>query len=353
MKHFKESKDKVGHYSQLGGIELSTLASGNAAGTKVAWINTGTGLQFQVILDRGMDIGRAFFNQYALSWISHNGPVHPSGNADEAANWLKYFSSGLVTTCGIDHIGPPEDTNGNALGLHGRYSNLKAELVSIKQPSLIDEDYTYALSGRIIYSKVFGPHYEILRTIKGKLGEPFFYIEDNITNLGNEKAPFMQLYHMNFGYPLLDDQTLIYWEGSTIEKHSQLFGIRDNHIQNVGPTVEHNGNREGVIFIDPKTGSKESSCGIVNPKLNFGLKVIFNTDQLPYLTLWQHLGVREYVSALEPCTNHPIGQSRARAEDELKYILPGESLNHQMKLEIIQEKEEIDVLIKKIQQSEK
>jgi hypothetical protein len=42
-------KDKISNPAQLGGIETSVLDNGTARGTRIAWINTGSGLRYKVI----------------------------------------------------------------------------------------------------------------------------------------------------------------------------------------------------------------------------------------------------------------------------------------------------------------
>jgi len=59
--------NKVSHVTQVGGIETSILDNGRGKGTRIAWINTGAGLRFKVVIDRGMDIADASFNQFNLS----------------------------------------------------------------------------------------------------------------------------------------------------------------------------------------------------------------------------------------------------------------------------------------------
>ena len=45
--------------AQLGGIETSVLDNGPGRGVRVAWVNTGGGLRYKVVIDRGLDIADA------------------------------------------------------------------------------------------------------------------------------------------------------------------------------------------------------------------------------------------------------------------------------------------------------
>lgn len=52
--------NKISNPAQLGGIETAILDNGTGRGTRIAWINTGTGLRYKVVIDRAMDIADAF-----------------------------------------------------------------------------------------------------------------------------------------------------------------------------------------------------------------------------------------------------------------------------------------------------
>ena len=76
-------KTKVSNHIQVGGIETSVLDNGAGRGTRIAWINTGGGLRFKVVIDRAMDIAEAFYNQHSLAWISHGGVTAPQPFSDK------------------------------------------------------------------------------------------------------------------------------------------------------------------------------------------------------------------------------------------------------------------------------
>ena len=48
-------QDKVSNHTQLGGIETSVLDNGLGKGTRIAWVNTGSGLRYKVVIDRALD----------------------------------------------------------------------------------------------------------------------------------------------------------------------------------------------------------------------------------------------------------------------------------------------------------
>jgi hypothetical protein len=105
----------------------------------------------------------------------------------------------------------------------------------------------------------------------------------------------------------------------------------------------HAGFGEEVAFIDPQTDEMQQvTCGFVNDQLGLGLKISFSKTQLPWLIHWQHWGKNEYVTALEPATHPPIGQTAARNDGTLIYLEPGESRLYELDLQVLSGKDEIN-----------
>ena len=352
LNELKESlwKDKISNSMQLGGIETSVLDNGLGKGVRIAWINTGTGLRYKVVLDRGMDIADAFFNAHSLAWISHAGVTSPQPFSNKGIDWLRTFGGGLLTTCGLSHVGGPESDEYGNRGLHGNASNIPAEIISIIQPDPLNGSFDMRITGIIRETTCFGPSLEMKRTISGVLGEPIIKVRDEITNLGNTPAPHMLLYHLNCGWPLIDEGTDILWEGNwnsmDNDPDNRIFNQNNNFKKCPAPMDAHAGFGEDVAFIDPKADKNgKSTCGFVNQNLGIGLTLTFNKNQLPWLINWQHWGKGEYVTALEPATNPPIGQSKARKNGTLIELQPKEKRVYDLEIRIISSKVEIEKLV--------
>ncbi|MFB9295131.1 aldose 1-epimerase family protein [Persicitalea jodogahamensis] len=330
--------NKIGNPAQLGGIETSVLDNGLGRGTRIAWINTGTGLRYKVVLDRAMDIVDAFYNQHSLAWLSHSGITPPRPFSDQGIDWLRTFGGGLLTTCGLSNVGGPNQDEYGERGLHGKISNVPAEIISIIQPDPQRGQMEMSITGRILETTVFGPTLELHRTISGRLGEPFIQIRDEVTNRGNTTVPHMLLYHLNFGYPLVDEGAKITWQGEWKAREgddTKIFLEGSDYRTCPAPLDDHAGTGEEAAFIQPEADEQGiARCGIENSRLGIALEVSFNKNQLPWLTNWQHWGKGEYVTGLEPGTNPPIGQKNARAQNQLIMLEPGESRKYDLKFEV-------------------
>ena len=68
----KNWHNRISNTAQLGGIETSVLDNGAGKGTRIAWINTGTGLRYKVVTDRAMDIADAFYNDRCFDHYLHS-----------------------------------------------------------------------------------------------------------------------------------------------------------------------------------------------------------------------------------------------------------------------------------------
>ncbi|GAB3894415.1 aldose 1-epimerase family protein [Spirosoma agri] len=339
--------NKVGNPAQLGGIETAVLDNGSGRGNRIAWINTGTGLRYKVVIDRGMDIADAFFNQHSLTWLSHSGVTTPEALSDRGIDWLRTFNGGLLTTCGLTHVGGPEQDEFGERGLHGHISNIVAEIESIVQPDPARGKLDMSITGRIRETRVFGPSLELRRTISGTLGQPTIRIHDEVINRANTPAPHMLLYHFNFGWPLVDEGTELIWRGDWQAReggiNSEIFREGYDFRTCPAPLESHTGTGEAVAFIDiVPDHSGLCRAGLHNAQLGLALVMRFRKEQLPWLTNWQHWGKGEYVTGIEPGTHPPIGQAKARKEGSLVFIAPGESRTYDLELELLTDAADIN-----------
>ncbi|MCF2442342.1 aldose 1-epimerase family protein [Dyadobacter sp. CY345] len=339
-------KDKISNHTQLGGIETSVIDNGAGRGTRIAWINTGTGLRFKVVIDRAMDIADAFFNQHSLAWISHGGITYPQPFSDKGIDWLRTFGGGLLTTCGLTHVGGPESDEFGDRGLHGQISNSPAEIVSIIQPDPKRGNLEMSITGIIRETKPFGPSLELRRTISATLGKATIHIHDEVINKSNTPSPHLLLYHFNFGWPLADEGADILWKGKWSprngEENAKIFKEGNDFKKCQAPLDEHSGGGEEVVLVDIEADIfGQSVCGISNPKIGLAVTLKFNKDQLPWFANWQHWGKGEYVTGLEPSTHPLTGQAKAREDGTLIFIEPGESRIYELELDVLHDIETI------------
>ncbi len=343
--------DKVSNPLQVGGIETAILDNGAGRGTRIAWVNTGAGLRYKVVIDRGMDIADAQHNAYGLAWLSDVGITPPPSSPYAGIAWLHAFGGGLLTTCGLDHVGGPESDAHGERGLHGPYSGIPATIESIVQPDPANGRLDMQIVGIIKQSQPLGTQLTLRRTISGTLGEATIRIDDEVTNTGNTPAPHMLLYHMNLGWPLVDEGVDICWKGGWTSREgiakAKIFKDGGSFRTGQPPLADHAGGGEEAAFIDIQADADGMChCGIHNPHLGIALDIAFQKSQLPWMTNWQHWGLGEYVVGLEPGTHPPIGQSRARQEGTLIALQPKEQRRYRLTIRVLTDTDDVTRFLK-------
>jgi len=90
-----------------------------------------------------------------------------------------------------------------------------------------------------------------------------------------------------------------------------------------------------------------SHSSLHNERLGLAVVMRFNKAQLPWLTNWQHWGEGEYVTGLEPGTNPPIGQAKARKDKTLVFLAPGEKRIYDLEIEVLNNNNDIERFLRK------
>lgn len=95
----------IGHPSQLSGVEEYRLIGGKGDGMRLLQVRNGLGLEFTVSADRAADITRLSYEGVNYSYISPSGYVAPAYYDQQEFGFLKSFTCGFLTTCGLSNIG--------------------------------------------------------------------------------------------------------------------------------------------------------------------------------------------------------------------------------------------------------
>ena len=109
----------IGHETQIRGVEEHRLIGGKGDGMRLYEINNGRGLMMTVTPDRNGDIMRLRYKGINFGYMSPCGYVAPTYYDKTETNWLRSFTAGFLTTCGLENVGSPNTDNGETLPLHG------------------------------------------------------------------------------------------------------------------------------------------------------------------------------------------------------------------------------------------
>ncbi|HEY7115344.1 MAG TPA: DUF4432 family protein [Tepidisphaeraceae bacterium] len=339
---------------QIGGIESYNFANGPARNTRALWVNTGGGLRYRILPDRGLDIDQAFFNQHSLTFLAHKGVTPPEANAlRHGLDWLRGFGVGLLTSCGPTNIGGPATDNGEEVGLHGPHSGTPATLESIVQPDPRNGRMDMSVTAMVRYGAFYGPCIELRRTITSTLGQNTIDVRDEFFNAGNEDQPHGWLLHINMGYPLCDQGAQFCYDASRIEPlddpaTKKWFGAKNAAYKKMpAPLHQHHGPNSFVAYVYPKPSSKngDTTVGVVNKKLGLGVAIHYNTREFARCGNWQHWGRHEYVAALEPMTGGVEGRDKDRARGWLQTLPAGGRKSYHYQIEVVTDRAALNDLL--------
>ena len=307
-------EDKISNYSQIGGIELATIRGGTGDGTQIAWFNTGSGLRFKVVIDYGLDIADAFINQYGLAWISPFGPV-VSGMYIQSVLEKQYYNvGGLLTTYGSKgtEIGPWDM----------QISRYPATIESVLQPNPLRGEYAMSICGKILQTTSSGDYIELRRIISATLGKSRITIKDTLINLGASRIPYLFSYQCNFGYPLVDDDTHLIFQGAptTWNVSAEAEEEQDHQLNLINLDVDRRG---------------FSECGLRNDKLGFEVSLKYKKSQFPILKTWQSFKKGGYMIGLNPCADR---QNEHDNDQELFFLDSMEERSYSLNIDTIHKK---------------
>ena len=347
--HFsrRELQRHIGRIEQVAGVRLVTLGDGVERGVRLLEFRTGSGFEFDVVVDRAFDIGRCEFRGMALGYQSPVGFAGPWYYEPEGFGWLRNFGGGLLATCGLDHtLFQAEDTATQyfypgrpveSYGLHGRISNRPARLTGYGERWEGDECVLWA-EGEVIQAMALGEALMLRRRIEARVGESSLRIADEVVNVGPYLTPHMLLYHINIGFPFVDGGAEVLVPTATVVPNGDYPVEGWTHLDEPDPTYT-----ERVYMFEPNAEADGIvPMGIVNRRLGLGVYELFRKEQMPFAWVWRQLGDGNYVVGLEPSTNRVAGRLDARPRGELIELEPGDSRSYMLELGILEGTTELD-----------
>lgn len=328
---------RVGDFSQVFGVELLSYEDGRERALRFLRFRTGSGLSFDILVDRAMDLGGMTYHGVPIGWNSPAGFRHPwlhEVDAEDGLGWLRSFS-GMMNTCGLDHImAAAEDTAGHYFypdrervfhGLHGRISYQPARLTGYGERWEGDRCFLYA-EGEIRQAAMYAENLVLERRIEVEVGTDTVHFQDRVRNLGFYPTPHLLLYHVNLGWPVVDERTRLV---APIE--ATPFTAHDPEATEFGPiqqaepqsrfyqqVYEHRVAMEpdGTAHAALVNGSFETPAG----ERGIGLEIAWDHQAMPALFQWQNLQEGNYVVAMEPATVHGGNREDWKARNEIRTL---------------------------------
>ncbi|MBQ8510352.1 MAG: aldose 1-epimerase family protein [Clostridia bacterium] len=315
----------IGHPSQLCGIEEHRLVGGKGDGMRLYEAWTSGGLRFTVSADRCGDLSRVSYKGINLGFFGPCGYVAPQHYDPRGAGFLKSFTGGFLTTCGLTAVGSPCVDEGEELPLHGNISHVPAENV------VVDTDETLRIKLTMRDASLFGRKFLLTREYECAPDGSALILHDKVQNIAASETPYMILYHFNFGYPLLaPGAELTIPSKSVTPRNDRAAEDLDTASSIIEPQPAF---EEQCYFHDLSEGRVK----LKNPALGIAVTMEFDTTELPFFTQWKLMQQGEYVMGLEPGNCHPDGRDVMRRQGKLRFLKPGEAAEQTIKITITEE----------------
>lgn len=336
----------LGDLSSLCGIKDYVFNDGPQKGMRAFDLKNGRNLNLTVLPDRGLDIGELTFKGRNMAFNSKTGYRSPYLYTENGAlGFLRQFSAGFLTTCGLGYAGAADREDGRELGLHGPYSNTPAGAVSARAEYRGDEA-VLTVQGQVRQSCVFEENLLLSRTLSVETERDRLTIRDEIENQGFVTEPYMLVYHINFGYPMLDAGARVYGSARTVTPRDE---VAARGLEKWSLMEEPGTGRPEECFFHSGHGGKEAFVMLHNEALGAACVIRFDAEVFPILCQWKCMRAGDYALGLEPTTSGVMGRPAARRDGLLRHLEPGERISLEIQAEFLDDAGEIGRWIEKAQ----
>ena len=334
-----ELRKKCGDLSALCGIKDYVFNDGPARGVRAFDLKNGRGIEMTVLADRGMDIPFLSFKGHNIGLTSKVGVRSPYLFQENGAlGFLRQFYAGMLTTCGLTYAGAAGEDGGRELGLHGPFDNIPAAKVSAWQ-DYEGDDKVLRVAGEIREADLFGPNMVMHRHLTLDTEKNELHIHDIVENQGYSTSPLMLIYHINFGYPMLDAGARTYFSTTEVTPRTDF---AEEGMHNYDVMEEPGIERDEQCYYHTGHGEGEAFAMIHNEKLGIAAMVRYDKAVFPLLCEWKCMRAGDYALGLEPTTSGVVNRAEARENGMLTYLAPGETREFNVTIELTDDPARID-----------
>lgn len=274
---------KLSNSGQLCSVRRAQCVGGRANGEHILSVENGC-LSFTVLESRAMDLYDFRYRGENIAFLSKNGLCGFEGAFDDV------FPGGMLYTCGLDTVG------GRALPIHGKLHNIPATAEKI----LCDGE-RIELEGTVRQSGLFGENLVLRRRITTEYGSGKVTVENEIVNEGFGDAEYCLLFHINFGYPFLDEGVEV--RAPTVSTQPRTPWAEKNLCECFHMTAPTE--REEQVFFHK---AERGEVTVINPRKGLCAEIGYDGEALPHLIEWKSMVAGTYALGIEPSTTTLDGE---------------------------------------------
>lgn len=342
MSKKQEMMKYMGTMQQVAYVRPVTYVEGRSNGLKAYEVKNGC-MTYQILADKCLDVSSLTYKGVNMNFLSKpglQGRNHYDTHGEEA---IHSIMGGLFFTAGLENICAPCTIDGTDYPMHGRIRTTPGEHLCA-DAYWEEDEYHLTVKGEMREAALFGENMVLRREISSVYGSRTITVTDEIENESYREEPLMLLYHINMGYPLLDENTRLYIPTRSVtardkdgEGHEAEYDCMDAPKDN---------EPEYVFIHDLKTDEQgNTEILVVNRPLGLGLKLAYNVKYLPYFMEWKSTASGDYVIGLEPANSSVYGRPYHEERNSVHKLAPFAKEKNVLNFTVLDGEEEISAAI--------
>ncbi len=296
---------RISNFGQVASLRRYTMTEGREKGLDVIDCDNGK-IRFLVNVSKACDIMQLYHEGQNVSFISKN------GFTKRETPFLNRFEGGMLYTCGLDNVGGREGYE-----LHGTLHNIPAEVVRAE----CNED-GIAVEAVIRDTALFGKNLVLKRKITSRIGGDSVTLEDTLVNDGFREEEYCLLYHINVGYPMLDEGAKVV--ADVVQCDARTDWAKQNEATAYEMSLPVPNQEECCYFLV----LKKPEVSVVNQKARKVFSLSYSGNTLPGFVEWKSMAAGDYALGLEPCT------TELDSRFKYKRIKPNESIEFKVNITV-------------------
>ncbi|MBQ6373837.1 MAG: aldose 1-epimerase family protein [Clostridia bacterium] len=332
----------MGSMQQAAYIRPLTYAEGRSTALKAYEVKNGP-LCYKLMADKCLDMSELSYKGVNFSFLSKPGLQGRNAYDTAGAEAQRSIMGGMFFTCGVESICAPCNVAGVDYPMHGRMRTTPGEHLSAD--AFWDEDgYHLRAGAEMREASLFGENMVLRRSIDTVYGQKTITLTDTFTNESYRDEPLMLLYHINLGWPFLDEHLRLYIPTRSVTARDAEAEGHEAAYDRMDPPKD---NEPEYVFIhDIMADEAGDTCAVaVNEALGLGLRIAWNVKNLPRFMEWKSTASGDYVIGLEPANSSVYGRPWHEAQNSVHRLAPFASETNVLTFTVLDGQAEIDAAL--------
>lgn len=271
--------ERISNFEQAACMRRYTMTEHREKGLDVIDCDNGK-IRFLLNVNKACDMMQLYYKGQNMSFISKN------GFTGREISFAKRFEGGMLYTCGLDSAGERD-----GFEEHGTIHNTPAEILRAEC-----NEQEIIIEAIIRDTEIGGKNLVLRRRITAPIGSDTVSVCDMLTNESYRDEDYCLLYHVNVGYPMLDEGAKIIADANVCQPRTPWAEKNINTAYQITAPVPNM--EENCYYLE----GQSPEVSLVNEKTGRKFTVSYSGDTLPHFLLWKSMASGDYAVGLEPCT---------------------------------------------------